>query len=50
MKSIITQTISKETPGKALILDGSKLLVSCADGFIEIKQLQPAGKKAMATM
>jgi methionyl-tRNA formyltransferase len=49
IRSIISQTISKETPGKALISNGSKLLVSCADGFVEITQLQPAGKKAMAT-
>jgi methionyl-tRNA formyltransferase len=50
IRSIISQTLSKETPGKALILDGSKLLISCTDGFIEITQLQPAGKKAMATV
>lgn len=49
LRSVMTDEPSDKTPGETLIMDGKKLLVSCADRFIEIMEVKPAGKKAMPT-
>lgn len=47
LRSAIISTDDKLLPGEVTIMDRSRLLVSCSDGFIEILQLQAAGKKEM---
>ncbi|MHC1775747.1 MAG: methionyl-tRNA formyltransferase [Lentimicrobium sp.] len=47
LRSTIISNSEKLLPGEVKILDRARLLVSCSDGFIEILQLQAAGKKEM---
>ena len=47
LRSAIISTDDKLLPGEVTIMDRYRLLVSCSDGFIEILQLQAAGKKEM---
>ncbi|PKP01570.1 MAG: methionyl-tRNA formyltransferase [Bacteroidetes bacterium HGW-Bacteroidetes-9] len=49
LRSVLTDKPSGKTPGETLIMDEKKLLVSCADRFIELTEVKPAGKKAMTT-
>jgi methionyl-tRNA formyltransferase len=48
LRSQIADNPYCKTPGETLRIDGNRLLVSCAAGFLEILQLQAAGKKAMS--
>ncbi|MBL7904276.1 MAG: methionyl-tRNA formyltransferase [Bacteroidales bacterium] len=48
IRSAISSFKGMLTPGEAVIHD-NRITVACAQGFIEILQLQPAGKKAMET-
>lgn len=47
LRSILTTIPSEGEAGNVRIDDGGKMLVACNDFFIEIIELQPAGKKAM---
>ncbi len=49
LRSVICNSDEKLTPGEVKIIDGNRLWVSCCDGFLEIIQLQAAGKRAMMT-
>ena len=48
LRSLIADNPEDKMPGETLKINGDRLLVSCAGGFIEILQLQAAGKKAMS--
>lgn len=49
LRSVICNSDEKLLPGEAMIIDGERLWVSCSDGYLEIIQLQPAGKRVMMT-
>ncbi|MBK6346426.1 MAG: methionyl-tRNA formyltransferase [Bacteroidales bacterium] len=48
LRSLLYVGSGTETPGETVKIDSNRLLVSCADGLLEIIQLQAAGKKAMS--
>lgn len=49
LRSVICNSEEKLLPGDVKVIDGERLWVSCSDGFLEILQLQAAGKRAMMT-
>jgi methionyl-tRNA formyltransferase len=49
LHSALFHSNEKLLPGEVIIKDRKRLLVFCSDDFIEVKQLQATGKKAMRT-
>ncbi len=47
LRSVVTDTPSESVAGKVRVSESGKMMVACNDFFIEIIQLQPAGKKPM---
>lgn len=47
LRSALTGEIAGTTPGYAKIVSDNRLFVACADQYIEITTIQPAGKKVM---
>ncbi|NTW23849.1 MAG: methionyl-tRNA formyltransferase [Lentimicrobium sp.] len=47
--STLPPTIGKTMPGEVLILNNSRMIVSCSEGEVELLEIQASGKKAMKT-